>query len=380
MKKYIIPILFVYLYPLSMSAEGITFLVEDLEKPTQSLITTDYDNLWRNLILSDYDLTFYQVERDSLIVPYEIVATGDAPEKLVTYGYNSFFNGMYRAYSEHCPFVLSPDMIWLLISQGFANHINSNAEELRHLFVNFEGKRELIVQNDKIDPDWPDSPWEEIFPEFINQISKYTMPELTDIFDTDFSTTTITEKIASQITLMDAFKEYFEFIILRVACGIPEITLLGTPDDWEDLRARALRLAKYGLEWWISEIDPLLEQFTETSRGNIDTQFWMNMFKIHSKGGCGMPDTFDGWIIKFFPYDTYGKRNDLQKIVGIRSLPSEIVKVDLKHRTQEPSGNIVKETQLELWAGFIGLEQDEESFSLTPRIGWMIRKKDTEKM
>jgi hypothetical protein len=33
-------------------------------------------------------------------------------------------------------------------------------------------------------------------------------------------------------------------------------------------------------------------------------------------------------------------------------------------------------TALELWAGFIGVEQNKENFALTPVIGWMIRKKE----
>ena len=33
---------------------------------------------------------------------------------------------------------------------------------------------------------------------------------------------------------------------------------------------------------------------------------------------------------------------------------------------------------MELWAGFIGLEQNSSDFTLTPKIGWMIRKKDVD--
>ena len=30
-------------------------------------------------------------------------------------------------------------------------------------------------------------------------------------------------------------------------------------------------------------------------------------------------------------------------------------------------------TPLELWVGFLGLEQNMENFALTPKIGWMIK-------
>ena len=85
---------------------------------------------------------------------------------------------------------------------------------------------------------------------------------------------------------------------------------------------------------------------------------------------------FDGWIIKFFPYDNEGKRNNLKQIVGRKKLPSEIVKVDLKYI--EAYNDTVIETPLELWSGFIGLKQNNENFALRPQIGWMVKKKNTD--
>ena len=53
------------------------------------------------------------------------------------------------------------------------------------------------------------------------------------------------------------------------------------------------------------------------------------------------------------------------------------MKVDVKY--QEVYGDAVKETPLEFWAGFIGLEQNSKTFALRPQIGWMVRKKDVNK-
>lgn len=76
---------------------------------------------------------------------------------------------MYQAYADHRPFVLSPDIIWLLISQGFAQHINANQETMRHYFADFSGKLSLIVSADK-KPDDPALAWEGIFSKFTGQI------------------------------------------------------------------------------------------------------------------------------------------------------------------------------------------------------------------
>ena len=309
-----------------------------------------------------------------------IVAMGDAPKQLVNFGPHSFLQGMYRAYAEHRPFVLSPDMIWLLISQGFATHVDIHAEELRSQIVDHSEKISLIIMDNRIRIDDPNAPWEKLFPQFADSMRAYTKNGIIDLLTADFSTTTPTSRIASQITVMKAMENYFEYIYIYAICGIPEVTLLGTPEDWQKILDKTRQLARYNLSWWVDEMVPVLEKIVETSKGKIDRDFWRSMFKIHDTGpiGCGSGNGkryFDGWIVKFFPYDNEGNRNDLHQIEDRIELPDEIVKTDLKYQIILPNGAILT-IPLELWAGFIGLEQDPETFALTPTIGWMIRKKE----
>lgn len=359
---------------LSYSQTGITFKIEDLTKPDKVLHLIDPNQIYKDLILSDYGYSEYDLKEKSIDIPYNIIAKSQSPNSLVTFGYHSFFNGMYQSYADHRPFVLSPDMIWLLISQGFAQHVNNNAEQMRKYFVDFDGKLTLIVRNDEIDLKDPNSPWESVFPEFTKQISEYTGPQLVDALTCNFTTSTITTKIASEITIMEAMKSYFEFVVMRIICGIPEITLLGSTDDWQKVLDKAIFLRQFELDWWINEIEPVLKEFVKASKGDINKTFWMNMFKYHTLKQYGNPKVIDGWIVKFFPYDKDGKRNNLKEISDQNSLPNEIVKVDLKHI--EVGSNSSVETPLEIWSGFIGLEQDLTTFALKPHIGWMIRKKD----
>lgn len=117
-----------------------------------------------------------------------------------------------------------------------------------------------------------------------------------------------------------------------------------------------------------------LEEFVKASKGEVNKDFWRNMFKYHSQKKYGAPDIIDGWIVKFFPYDKNGRRNNLKQLEGGNSLPDEIVKVDLKYL--EVRNDTIIETPLELWSGFIGLQQNKDNFALRPQISWMIRKKD----
>ncbi|SHG56111.1 protein of unknown function [Salegentibacter echinorum] len=355
--------------------EGITFEVEELSPPDKFLRLQSYNDIYENLILKDADLRKWDLEQHNLDFDYKIMAKSAAPDSLVNYGYNSFFNGMYAAYADHRPFVLSPDMVWLLISQGFARHVNANPEILRKDLVDFSGKLSLVVESeDGLTSDV--KKWEAVFPQFTSQIAEHTGEELIGILSSDFSTTTSIERVASEITIMEAMEPYFEFVHMLVVCGIPKITLEGTPEDWQKILDKTRKLEEYNLKWWTGELEPLLQEFVRASSGVIDKDFWRNMFKYHSQEKYGAPNIIDGWIVKFFPYDKDGKRNNLKKLEGGGSLPEEMVKVDLKH--VEVNGGHTQTTMLELWAGFIGLEQNPETFALTPKISWMIRKKDVD--
>ena len=360
--------------PLILFAQnGITFQIEELSKPEKYSYMTPSKNIYENLIRSErHHKNPNQIGTDAINAPFNIVAKSQLPDSIVHFGYHSFFNGMYQAYADHRPFVLSPDMIWLLISQGFARHVNANPEKMRHHFVDFSDKISLIVETYNIRLDDPNSPWEEVFPEFNKQIAKYTGSEIINLLSADFTTTTPVEKVASEITIMEAMKPYFEFIVMNLVCGIPEITLLGTPEDWQKILDKTKQLKKYDLEWWTKELEPILEEFVNASKGEINKKFWINMFKYHSIKKYGASKSIDGWIVKFFPYNSKGKRNNLTELEDSENLPEEIVKVDLKYIDLETEIT----TPLELWAGFIGLEQNQENFALTPKIAWMIRKKD----
>jgi hypothetical protein len=370
--KRLLEILFLFLSVSCFGQNGITFTVEKLSKPEDLLYLRSYEDIYKNMILEEGNLDRWDIEEQGGDFKYNILAMSKAPDSLVN---SSFFYGMYAAYAEHRPFVLSPDMIWLLISQGFARHVNANPEEMREYFVKHSGKLSLLVLSER-DLIGDSIDWEGLFPQFTAQIAEHTGQELMNTLISDFSTTTAVEKVASEITVMEAMGPYFEFVVIYIVCGIPEITLLGTPEDWEKVLVKTKMLGQYNLKWWTTELEPILEEFVRASKGNVNKRFWRNMFKTHSQKKYGAPDIIDGWIVKFFPYDKKGKRNNLTQLEGGRSLPDEFVKVDLKYIRTD--GNRTEEIPLELWAGFIGLEQNPETYALRPVISWMVRKKDVD--
>jgi hypothetical protein len=295
------------------------------------------------------------------------------PDSLIYYGEHPFLTGILNSYIDHRPFVISPDIFWLLISQGFARHITQNAEELRSQMVNFEGRKTLTIISEKIQLGNPQSDWSSIFPQFNAQINNYTGKKLVGILTSDFTTTTPTSKIVSQVTIMEAVKSYFEFKVIIVGCGIPRITIEGTAQDWKKLLEKTKYLSKYKLEWWTNELIPIIEEIIAAKKGKVNKDFWMNMVKYHSEKKYGTVNTIDGWIIKFFPYTKEGNKTGLKPITSVNNLASEIVKVPfiLKDDVNHTSNN------MEIWAGFIGLSQNNKDFTMKPEMSWAIINKNS---
>jgi hypothetical protein len=297
----------------------------------------------------------------------KIKASSQSHEKIVNYGKQSFIKGMRQAYADHRPFTLSPDILWLLICQGFSRHVNNNSNELRKLLVTHKGKKELIVKNNNL-LKHPEE-WKNVISSFTVDIKKNIKNDLVEILSPNFSTTTSISKIACEITILDTFKSFFEYTVLTGICGIPQITLNGTLEDWINLKEKAQKLATYNLSWWIDSISPILDKIIETKKGTIDKAFWMNMYKTHTANEYGASEKITGWIAKFFPYDRFGIKT-ADKEIDINNLPDELTYTDFKWVITSPQNTVTHSMQFV--AGFTGLHQCPSSLSLEPQIGWFV--------
>jgi hypothetical protein len=261
-------------------------------------------------------------------------------------------------------------MVWLMIIQGFARHVNENSDSLRHYFVDFNGKKVLKVNRDEFIKGSPNNNWENVFPDFTRQIGEYTGQELLNTSLLQFSTTGSTEKAAFEITLMDAMSSYFIYAVYT-SCGITQITLEGTISDWEMILEKTKKLEKYDLKWWTDELIPVLEQFVEASKGKVDKNFWEEIYKRTSVGS-GSPK-ISGWIIKFFPYlsenKKYVRNNHFDSYITTKDFTSGLSKADFYWIYYGVP------YQMEFYAGFLGIKEDSSSHTLRPQIGWAIRDK-----
>lgn len=310
------------------------------------------------------------------------LTTSFANEQRVKYvGSDAFYGGLIYAYAHHMSVTLSPDMVWLLISQGFARYVNAHPEEMRQQLVSHDGKMDLIVQSEE-DLFSEKADWPALISGFTAQIDRYTKNDIAKTITADFTTTTPAERIASQITLMESVKEYFNYTVMSISCGIPSIAITGTPDDWRQVQEKTRKLEAYsGIGKWAQSLEPILQEFVYAAEGKPNKKFWQDIVKKHrvkklTGGGCSseLPTKLNGWILKFFPNENGLTKNS---VYHTEDMPSELVRVGFEYKAlSSEDGSILSKTPMELWAGFMGAEIDTISNMLTPKIGWMVTYQD----
>ena len=293
------------------------------------------------------------------------------------------------AFSEHRPLTLSPDSIWLVIEQGFAHHVAENAETLRHRLVRHLGTRELQATV----PDLSLTSFEHAISDWSLQIRGATDPVLHETLICEFSTTTPAVRTASEVVLMDCYSSYFTYS-MKCICGIPRITVTGSLQDWQRMRERVEVLATFGLEWWVSRLRPILDEFIRAVEGRPSLEFWQAIYKPKRAYGA---EVVTGWIADLFPYlsdSPERRRNHIFKFqrrdwavpvengvktrfdfgepgsdtgVAQRSFPSGLASVPVK--LSFPNGLT---SEIDFVAGFLAVEQDPEDLALSPVIGWSV--------
>jgi hypothetical protein len=353
-------------------ASGVTFAVDDVPLGPRALRTVES----RRAI-------------EAVIGPGAVVESwSTVHEVLMCCPFHGFVGAVHVAYALHLPLVMSPDHIWLLIAQGLAQHIRLDPEAWRPQVTSDSGKRVLTVHDNGLARNAPGNRWNRVFQLFVQQLESES-PEVTRLLTPSFSTTGPTERLAYAVAAMDALEPYYAFRVVTI-CGIPQITLEGTPDDWRSLRARAERVRAFGLEWWCDELLPVLDRFVDAANGRVAVSWWRGFYK--DEGGSGGPQ-IHGHVRVFFPYlrvplgdgrwqfvrngaaagsgpDAHGNSRPRPAFSALLTdwLPSSLSRVPF---AWEYMGSPIN---MEAVAGFVGISQDLAPLRVRPEIGWAVRQ------
>ncbi len=253
-----------------------TFTVDDVAPATEPPVTTRLGDVLSPALATRADL--------------------DAPVVDIC-GAHPLIAAVHCAFSEHRPLVLSPDAVWLTIAQGLAQHVRLNAEVLRPRLVRHTGKARITVTHVGSMPTSPDG-WGALITSFRDGVAEHVGQGLARLFTCDFSTSTTADRVASEVVLLDAMSAYFDYFLYGV-CGIPQVTLLGTPEDWRRIRERVDVLAELDCALWARSLVPIADELIRASEGRPDVDFWQRIYKPRKAYGW---DRVTGWIARLYPY------------------------------------------------------------------------------
>jgi len=368
---------------LSQKTDGTTFEVDAVTPNTGQLPKTTFNTIIQN-----------KLRKEVFSLPAEHKNKPVAPSRL-----NGFVETIHVAFDEHRPLVLSPDDVWLTICQAFGNHIAYTADQEDNNLVAEGAPKEISVFIEDLSQENQDG-WERLVNGFNDSLMVFLNEGAVSLVNQEFSTTTPIITTAYQITLMDAVKSHFSYIG-ESGCGIPSITLLGTPEDWQQIYDQLDGFNAYGMEFWTKELKPVLQEFVNASEGNPNVAFWQSIYKHEIFYGT---TSVTGWIHKFFPYlkssknmepdvqewrevefkktyrlNPYIKGNShLLSMESTYDFPKGYVSVPFLWKEQRPETGKTIEHKLKLNAGFLAIDQNEDG-SLKPFISWCITK-DTDEI
>ncbi|EYF03149.1 DUF4419 domain-containing protein [Chondromyces apiculatus] len=330
--------------------------------------------------------------RSLLVAPVEAMILPQAPFVGRT-DLHPLVQAAYLAFTERCPLVLSPDVVWFCLARGFTLHVASQ-EALRREIVGADHDFELELDR----PDFTiggTNPWHAVFQDLSSQLFARA-GKLWELTGAHVSTTGPLERLASELSVATSLAPHFTweppFPGDRVVTGpgIPRIHLLGTPDDWRQIRQRAASFTPFGLEAWTRALLPVLDRIVDAAEGRSDVEFWRAFFRYEHGA-----DELTGWLLVLFPYlravrgdrfvpnlhlDTWlaswraaeARQNPVEALgkpegPGLAQMPPGLVSAAFRF---VDSGR--REHVLDLVAGLIGVTQDPDTLALSPEFVWAL--------
>jgi len=365
--------------------ESVNLEIEkDLKKPEDYLDTVGIKSIFANLfkkrkcvIDNRTGREIYLNQNEPLEIFHYTLDTNE--EEIFSYEKSSLIKGLILAYKNHYPITVTPDMIWILILQGFSRFMEKYENLVRERFVTFKGKKDLKVERLQYSPSTATKEvWDGIIKEFVEKIGKYVGQETIDNLECNFSTTTQVAQVTSQVSIMSAMKQYFTYKVLMAGCGISSITLEGSIQDWEKIKSKLEFLSTKALKWWTKHLIPIIDNIIETkkyynSKGKLSKElieFWKGMIRLKGKGDLYDPHKINGWIVKFIPNLT-NEKPEIYKEIYETQVPDQIISCPMELTWLSLMGKKV-DYSCSLFSGFYGMVQDKKTFNVRPVIGYAI--------
>lgn len=258
----------------SQGVNYVHFKLNEVKLATKRFKSLDIESAVKNMVVDDDE---YETQTKPQFKYH--FGKNNYPLSKIDRPKNGFVAAVYEAYCQHYPLELSVDDFWVAITQGVSMHINKDGEKYRHLFVNHQGQKELVIDLNKYNctslSDLTNEKWQKAIHGMTELINQDVKNDIVDILTTPFSSTKEVEQMVFDCTLMDSLKTYYKYKFC-LQCGIPNVTLHGTVSDYQSLISRVERLKEMlpDLDWWFVNLIPHLNQLLRTAEGNPDLDWW----------------------------------------------------------------------------------------------------------
>ena len=348
--RFFILLYFVFLSPLISQ----NLKLCDVHKAKTPLITVDQEYLLK-----------------TLYGPF-VVDHGKSDKQLVPTNIHPFIYAAHKAFADHRPLVISPDGVWTLITQGTQIYLAQNSKEYSEYSKNLLNDPALTVKGSI-----SDNSWLNILDQFHSHLSEKLQHPGEQLYSTSFSTTGLNIRNARKLMKVTSESEEFE-ISLFTLCGIPEITLEGKTEDWIKIRKQMKILKDIGLSEWADHLAPIIDEFVNASKGEVNKHFWNSFYKFNDE--CG-DAKITGWILNFFPYN---KKGSVREFVKYETGKDYSLVPHSDPNISFPSGRNYlpfklndngKVIDMRFEAGFMGVSQNPETLALKAEINWAVVKR-----
>lgn len=221
-----------------------------------------------------------------------------------------FHETLKRAYNAHQPVEFTPDAVKLALLMQFSLYVNGNAEELRDKFAaHKEGKKEVSVEYNG-----GESPTAvEMATDLADKLREHIpQPRYVDWIRSGFSTTSVLETGASAVAALATTQAFYDFSA-NFRCGIPQVTMHGTMEDWRALRTWADTLLEFDTEErlmsrWHRSIAAVLDGFVASFERPEDKSTLLFWDCVHSNTRAGSgSEKHAGWAVVFSAFDKDGR-------------------------------------------------------------------------
>jgi hypothetical protein len=253
-------------------------------------------------IESFIDRICYKLDKNSPNIEHKFIGT-NIDTSTISDLQLGFVGCLSEAYSRHEKVVIAPHDIWYLVLSEIATIIKQNEVELRSAFTSSTNKVEISVPTADITGINLGT--------VIAQLA-ILMPTSVDLFIPTLSTETEDSRMALCAALCDGVQAYYSYATFM--CGIPEVRVTGTEEDWYALIHCTTEIAKvmkfYGVDnavHYLVNVGDLLSKVIKSVE-KPDPLFWTGIFTSTNIGSGGELN-INGWIT-----DLYFKKFKINKL------------------------------------------------------------------